>query len=267
VILGIAPCFDDATEYTYRWFKDLVKQLGMQTWFTLEKEEAIRKNVERDFIRHRPEIVVFMNHGVENGLVGNDRKAVIDLKNIGLFRGIVIYTVACLAGKKLGKAHWRNGGVFWGYTEVFGFVPEEEELFKECALSGMIHRVREGKSWEECLKHTKQKFNEAIGKARLLWSRIWLIHDRDALCCFTPSMPPEPECMLRRIAIRLFGRRGWQLRWAHIFFLIGYGIALHDFAHQVWELKGTPISVEGGYVGFGIMLVAILYLGFKKWGV
>ena len=42
--------------------------------------------------------------------------------------------------------------------------------------------------------------------------------------------------------------------------LVGYGIALHDFAHQVWELKGTVISLEGGYVGFLILLIGLLIL-------
>jgi len=47
---------------------------------------------------------------------------------------------------------------------------------------------------------------------------------------------------------------------AWIILLIGYGIALHDFAHQVWELKGTVISLEGGYIGFIIMLIGLIIL-------
>lgn len=37
-------------------------------------------------------------------------------------------------------------------------------------------------------------------------------------------------------------------------FLIGYGVSLHDFAHQVYQLKGYHNIVEGGYVGFALML-------------
>ena len=47
---------------------------------------------------------------------------------------------------------------------------------------------------------------------------------------------------------------------AWIAFFVSYGVALHDFAHQVWELKGTVISLEGGYIGFLGMLLAFLYL-------
>jgi len=47
---------------------------------------------------------------------------------------------------------------------------------------------------------------------------------------------------------------------ALILTFIGYGVALHDFAHQVWELKGTVISLEGGYVGFIMLLIGLALL-------
>ena len=54
-------------------------------------------------------------------------------------------------------------------------------------------------------------------------------------------------------------RVGWAV------LLIGYGISLHDFAHQVWELKGTVLSLEGGYIGFILMLVGIAVLLLNSW--
>jgi len=47
---------------------------------------------------------------------------------------------------------------------------------------------------------------------------------------------------------------------ALILTFVGYGVALHDFAHQVWELKGTVISLEGGYVGFIMLLIGLALL-------
>jgi len=44
---------------------------------------------------------------------------------------------------------------------------------------------------------------------------------------------------------------------------IFYGVALHDFAHQVWELKGYHNLVEGGYVGFIGLAACIILLQFK----
>jgi len=47
---------------------------------------------------------------------------------------------------------------------------------------------------------------------------------------------------------------------ALILTFVGYGVTLHDFAHQVWELKGTVISLEGGYVGFIMLLAGLIML-------
>jgi hypothetical protein len=270
MILGVAPCFDQATSVSYKWFKELVKSLDenavfpSEKWILLEKNDAVREKVEEEFDRLNPDWVVFYDHGVEDGLVqqGGDGY-VIDLKNVGKFKGKAIYTMACLSAKILGKEHWRNGGIYWGYTEVFGFTIQEEELFMHAANAGLIYRFQ-GKSWEECLEYAKQQFNEAINKAKMLWTKIWLQHDRDNLVLYSPSHPPESECMFRKLVLKLFGRRGWKIRWAHVFFSIGYGIALHDFAHQTYELKGTVLSVEGGYVGFAIMLVTVLYLAAER---
>jgi hypothetical protein len=45
-----------------------------------------------------------------------------------------------------------------------------------------------------------------------------------------------------------------------IFFLVGWGISAHDFAHQVWELKGTVFSLEGGYIGLALVFIGYLLL-------
>jgi len=63
------------------------------------------------------------------------------------------------------------------------------------------------------------------------------------------------------LAIRLFfwSRIRWKrLLWALTFF--SYGVALHDFAHQVYQLKSTVYSVEGGYVGFLILFISLITL-------
>jgi len=42
--------------------------------------------------------------------------------------------------------------------------------------------------------------------------------------------------------------------------LVGWGILAHDFVHQVWQLKGTFFSIEGGYVGLFLTLTGTLAL-------
>ena len=43
---------------------------------------------------------------------------------------------------------------------------------------------------------------------------------------------------------------------------IGSGISLHDFAHQVYELKGEYLSLEGGYIGFIITIASFILLNY-----
>jgi len=265
-LIGVAPCFDDVTQISHRWLRELVKYLDenalfpSEKWILLEKEDAIREKVERAIEENPEGIVVFYDHGEESGLVQQGGKEyVIDLKNAGKFKGKVIYTMACLAGKKLGIEHWKNGGVFWGYKEVFGFTTQEEHLFMECANAGLICRIK-GKTWEECFEHAKQKFNEAIGKAKLTWSKIWLMWDRDCLVLYSDKLPPE-VCMLRRLALRLFGRRGWKIRWVHILFLIGWGITLHAVASELYYKGGYSeiLRPQGEYIGLALMMISFLW--------
>lgn len=42
----------------------------------------------------------------------------------------------------------------------------------------------------------------------------------------------------------------------------GIGAALHDYMHQVWQLKGTVFSLEGGYIGFAILIPCVMVLTF-----
>jgi hypothetical protein len=49
-----------------------------------------------------------------------------------------------------------------------------------------------------------------------------------------------------------------------ILFWISFGVALHDFAHGVWELKGTPLSPEGGYIGFAGIALSIMLMRWEN---
>lgn len=167
--------------------------------------------------------------------------------------------MACLSAKTLGVEHWRNGGVYWGYKEVFGFTLQEEHLFMRCANAGLIARMK-GATWEEALQITKREFDKAIDEAKETWTKVWLQHDRDALVCYTPSSTPESKCRFRRAFLRLFGSRGWiaKSRFAGILMMFfGVGVLVHDYAHTMYEVGGYAeiLSPQGGYVGLLIFLL------------
>jgi len=51
-----------------------------------------------------------------------------------------------------------------------------------------------------------------------------------------------------------------------ILFGTGFGIALHDFAHALWQVGSYQevLSYQGGYIGFLFMLVAFIIVIFSK---
>lgn len=49
-------------------------------------------------------------------------------------------------------------------------------------------------------------------------------------------------------------------------FILGLGIALHDFAHELYLVGGYReiLSIQGGYIGFIMMIVAFFILVKEK---
>jgi hypothetical protein len=263
MMLAIAPCFDEPTQYSFKWIEKLLSELGGE-YTALFKDNATREKFEGEVEKH--ELVVFYGHGSREGLYAQGGLTyVIDKRNDHLLKGKMIYTMACSWASDGGIDAWKKGAkVVWGYTSEFGFTLTDEQLFEECANHGLLAKIKEGISWEEAISRAKKKFDEAIGRAKDGWSVIWLRHNRDALVCYTEKNPPRTStCMFRRFLIRLLGaEKAWKVRFQKLISLmltcVGYGVALHDFAHSIWELHGTIFSPEGGYVGFGMMAVGMV---------
>lgn len=190
LILGIAPKYNEATEYLYWWFYDLyweLKRLGYGRWILLLQDEATREYTEKILREAKIDLIVFYGHGDEYGLVAQDgRDYCLDKQNLPLVARKIIYTLACLSGKDYGvEAHSKYDCIFWGYEGEFAFtIGEDERLFKECANYGLIHKLKYNSSWREAYEKTIEKFNEAIRRAKSIWSKMWLRYDRDALVCY-----------------------------------------------------------------------------------
>ena len=61
------------------------------------------------------------------------------------------------------------------------------------------------------------------------------------------------------MGLKRLGRR-FRREVAWVGFYLGLGISLHDFAHQVFQLKGFHNLCEGGYIGFGLVILTSVYL-------
>jgi len=264
-MLIAAPRFDDVTAYSYKWAVQLAQDLGGQQTLLLE-QDATRENFEKEIGNHN--LFVFEDHGDKQGLIQQGGQGyMVDKSNDSLLKGKEVYTMACEWASDGGIDAWKKGATaVWGYTQVFGFTTDEEGLFCEAANYGLLAKVREGLTWKDALERAKQKFDELIVKAKDAWSKIWLTHDRDSLVCYTEETPPNTStCPFRKAALKLFGSKlGWKLSWTFgwgiLCYLLGTGVALHDFAHETWELKGTALSLEGGYIGFAFCILGFILL-------
>jgi hypothetical protein len=263
MMLAVRPLFDEVTSYTYRWLGEVIETV--KPVIDLKGSEAVRERFVETVEKYDPSMIIHYDHGVEDGWIGNDTGKIVDLENVELLAGREIYTLNCLSARKLGVEAFKKGAkAYWGFVDVFAFTSEDEEYFKEFANNGLRLRLQ-GLPWEECLQKTLEKADELVNKlvsAGRIISAIALSHDKNSLVCYTVKNPPRSTCFLRRLAAKIFGLKAWRisrrqaLGW--MFFLVGYGVSLHDFTHQVYELKGTVISLEGGYVGFALIMAGFI---------
>ena len=270
IAILVAPKFDDATSYSFDWSREVKRMLEEKGYAVIDisGREVSREEVEKALKDNPGAIYIHYNHGEEDAHFGSLTEKVVDLKNVQLLGKREVYCLNCLSAKKLGVEAYRNGAIaYWGYIKTFIFSTDAINEFKTFANVGIKLRL-EGKTWEECLQTAKNLAKELcqklISEGKII-SAVILQHDADALRCYTENNPPESQCLARKIAIKLLGPKiGWKIGGKHaigwILYLIGYGVALHDFAHQVWLLKGTVISLEGGYIGFALCFVGFIFL-------
>ena len=216
-IINCAPRFDEATEYSFEFNRKIVEYARAQGHEVIDLpiEEAVREKVE-EALRSDPEaMMVHYDHGGEDRLYGNNHRAVIDLDNVDLLSGRESYNMNCLSAKVLGaEAYKRNCKAYWGNIEVVSFTTDAIEHFEEAFNLGFKFRLQNN-TWEACLSKVKERLNELIddliGQGKLM--AAWCMRSyRDSLVCYNGgSVPPEPECFFRRLAVKLFGPKAW--RW------------------------------------------------------
>nr|NIM45686.1 hypothetical protein [Nitrososphaeria archaeon] len=273
MILNCVPKFDSVTEYSSRWngeIMDYIREKGVSIE-SLLKDDAVRSKVEAALQEHPGEAFVFYDHGDKDCLVGNDRTPVIDLRNVGLLRDRIVYTLACLSAKILGyEAHRRGCKTYWGYTEVFAFTSDALDEFKESANIGLKLWADDGfkSHWNVYLEGAKQRFTELVdqlleeGKP---FAAMIMRRNRDVLVCYNGAEPEKP-CVFRRMAVKLFGKRAWFIprrMFASIaLFFGGWLGALHALAHMFWEKGGIPeiLAPQGDYLLYACMMIGYLLL-------
>lgn len=113
---------------------------------------------------HKPPMLVFYGHGNDTEMIGQDRKAVIDLENARLLKGWVVYAMACNTAKVLGPAIVEAGGLAYiGFDRHFKFISYTHKVFGECA-NCVVKKIVDGTSLKEAISLTKDRFDYCIEK-------------------------------------------------------------------------------------------------------
>jgi len=265
MILNCAPRWDgdEAVQHSYRWNRALADEIKAEMHDLLE-DDCTRENFEEH--ASKTSLLIFYDHGSETGLVAQGGNSyLVDSLNVSMLKGAEVYTMCCSAAKQLGKRAFRSGvEAWWGYTKPFAFMVEDEGIFCTLANLGLKLRKGGGLSWIEAVEGVKDATDEEVERIQEEggnpWTIITLINNKNALVCWCAENPPDSDCTFRSMGIKIWGLAGHKITrlfaLSSALGLIGYGIALHDFSHQVWELKGTSISLEGGYIGFLLMFLA-----------
>lgn len=168
----VAPSFDTASKISFEWYKLARRALSKTDHkiTVLEKEKATRENFEKEI--KNADIFAFWDHGNVDILASQKGRdpSLVDKENDHLLKDKEVWTMACLAGKELGKDIIDKGGnSFQGYKMSFVFInaPIVKNIFGVCANEGFLNRMN-GKSIVESELNQRNKFKKLIISSLLI---------------------------------------------------------------------------------------------------
>jgi len=189
----VRPRFDSATEHTFAFAEDILSQCRVAGIDVVELAEgnATKKRVEEE-LKKGTDLFIFYDHGSEDALIGQDEKPVIDLSNVAAISDKEVYTLACLSAKELGAAVWRQGGKFWGYTEVVGFTTDALDEFKQAFNCGFCYLFIDGLEHTAALDLAKETFDQLsldlMSKGKIM-AAIFMRQNKEKLVSYNQEGP------------------------------------------------------------------------------
>lgn len=198
IILGVAPKFDEATEYSFKWFEKIMDvcdaKISGRPVSRIEVEHCINQGYDT---------LIFYDHGSCDCLWGNPSEKIVDKYNVDDIAKFVkrIYTMACLSSKVLGVRFFERDVLYVGYIREFAFTPYDEHYFEYVVTEG-VKALIQGLSAPEVKRIMIDAFNKAMREAKDPWTKIWLQWDRDSLRVYD-KLGDKPSWW-QRIWVKLF---------------------------------------------------------------
>jgi len=131
-LLITRPEHDDTTHYLSNWSKeiiDIAENKNIKV-FDLNREKAIRNNVELRLNKMSCNLTFFNGHGDFNVIGGhNNEPLIIGGENEGLLKSKIVYAISCKSAKELGPKSVKIGAIsYTGFDDDFIFVYEPENI-------------------------------------------------------------------------------------------------------------------------------------------
>ena len=117
------PDHDDVTHYLHSWSEQIISEAESKNVkvVDLEKNRAIRREVENVLEKIPAQIVIFNGHGSDSSIAGHNFEVLIKSgENESLLKSKIVYAISCSSGKILGPKSIDAGAIsFTGYDDVF----------------------------------------------------------------------------------------------------------------------------------------------------
>ncbi len=169
-ILFTRPEHDPTTHYLSNWSKEsivLAESKGIKV-LDLNREKAIKSEVENRLTKFSPDLVILNGHGNENMVTGHKNEPLLIVGgNEKLLKNKIIYAISCRSAKNLGPKSISAGAInYTGYDDDFVFLYEPEEISRPLTDKTARQFLEHSQIYVESLIKGNM-VNEALNRSKL----------------------------------------------------------------------------------------------------
>ena len=127
------PDFDEVTRYFSAWSSIILEEAERRSYKVIElaDEKANRERVARSLEGKGKLLVVLNGHGGPGAMGGQYNEEILDLENVDLLNGKVVYARACDTAAVLGPQAVERGALAYiGYTIPFAFFIDQNSRLR-----------------------------------------------------------------------------------------------------------------------------------------
>ncbi len=131
----------DPTRVSYDWAESVKSYFESKDREVEDfaRENAVREKVETALKNDKYGLFLFYGHGLSDKMLSQEDVPVLDLDNVHLLKDQIVYVVACLTAKTLGKESEKHVRCYLGYKDeiVAWFISPYKDHLERCVNKGI----------------------------------------------------------------------------------------------------------------------------------